>query len=59
LSAGAAVQISLLNNRGLQAAYNALGIAEVEMGEASLPRASKSERAIWISQCFGRGRSGS
>jgi outer membrane protein TolC len=37
LSADAAVQIALLNNRGLQAAYNALGIAEAEMVEASLP----------------------
>ena len=37
LSADAAVQIALLNNRGLQAAYNALGIAEADMVEASLP----------------------
>jgi outer membrane protein TolC len=37
LSADAAVQIALLNNRGLQAAYNALGVAEAEMVEASLP----------------------
>src|SRR5262245_11976131 len=33
----AAVQIALLNNRGLQAAYNELGIAEAAMVEASLP----------------------
>ena len=37
LSADDAVQIALLNNRGLQAAYNALGIAEAEMVQASLP----------------------
>jgi outer membrane protein TolC len=37
LTARAAVQIALLNNRGLQAAYNALGIAEAAMVEASLP----------------------
>ena len=33
----AAVQIALLNNRGLQAAYNELGISEAMMVEASLP----------------------
>jgi outer membrane protein TolC len=37
LSADMAVEIALLNNRGLQAAYNALGIAEAAMVEASLP----------------------
>jgi outer membrane protein TolC len=37
LTARAAVQVALLNNRGLQAAYNALGIAEATMVEASLP----------------------
>ncbi|HEY6256200.1 MAG TPA: TolC family protein [Xanthobacteraceae bacterium] len=37
LTARAAVQVALLNNRGLQAAYNALGIAEAAMVEASLP----------------------
>ena len=37
LTADAAVQIALLNNRGLQAAYNDLGIAEVTMVEASRP----------------------
>ena len=37
LSADAAVQIALLNNRGLQAAYNELGLAEAAMVEASLP----------------------
>jgi outer membrane protein TolC len=37
LSADAAVRIALLNNKGLQAAYNELGIAEATMVEASLP----------------------
>ncbi len=37
LTADAAVQIALLNNRGLQAAYNELGISEAQMVEASLP----------------------
>src|SRR6266702_4582775 len=37
LTAEAAVQIALLNNRGLQAAYNELGIAEAVMVESSLP----------------------
>ena len=37
LTAEAAVQIALLNNRGLQAGYNELGIAEATWLEASLP----------------------
>jgi outer membrane protein TolC len=37
LSAEAAVQIALLNNPGLQAAYNRLGIAEAVMVQASRP----------------------
>jgi outer membrane protein TolC len=37
LSVDAAVQIALLNNKELQAAYNELGIAEAAMVEASLP----------------------
>jgi outer membrane protein TolC len=37
LSADTAVQIALLNNRGLQAEYNALGISEAAYVEASLP----------------------
>ena len=37
LSADAAVQIALLNNAGLQAAYNRLGIAEAVMVQASRP----------------------
>ena len=36
-TADAAVQIALLNNRGLQAAYNELGLAETMMVQASLP----------------------
>jgi outer membrane protein TolC len=37
LTADAAVQIALLNNRGLQAEYNALGVSEASYVEASLP----------------------
>jgi outer membrane protein TolC len=37
LTASAAVRVALLNNRGLQAAYNELGIAEAETVKASLP----------------------
>ena len=37
LTADDAVRIALLNNRELQAAYNALGLAEAQMVEASLP----------------------
>jgi outer membrane protein TolC len=37
LSANAAVQVALLNNRDLQASYNALGASEAVMVEASLP----------------------
>src|SRR5262249_20474895 len=37
LTASSAMQIALLNNRGLQAAYNDLGISEAQMIEASLP----------------------
>ncbi len=37
LSAETAVQIALLNNRGLQAAYNELGIAEAVRVRQSLP----------------------
>lgn len=36
LTADAAVQVALLNNRALQAAYNELGVSEAEMVEASL-----------------------
>jgi len=37
LTADAAVQIALLNNRDLQAAYNALGLSEAVLVKASLP----------------------
>ena len=37
LSADDTVQIALLNNRELQAAYNQLGISEAQMVQASLP----------------------
>ena len=37
LTADAAVQVALLNNRGLQAAYNELGMAEAAMVQGSLP----------------------
>src|SRR5918995_6193018 len=37
LTADRAVQVALLNNHGLQAAYNELGLAEAARVEASLP----------------------
>ena len=37
LTADTAVQIALLNNRGLQAAYNELALAEADMVQDSLP----------------------
>ena len=37
LTPDTAVQIALLNNRGLQAAYSELGVSEAQMVEASLP----------------------
>jgi len=37
LTDASAVQIALINNRGLQAAYSELGISEAQMVEASLP----------------------
>jgi outer membrane protein TolC len=37
LTADAAVQIALLNNRGLQAVYSELALAEAQMVEGSLP----------------------
>lgn len=39
LTASSAVQIALINNRSLQAAFNELGISEAQMVEASLPPA--------------------
>lgn len=37
LTADSAVQVALLSNRGLQASFNELGIAEAQMVSASLP----------------------
>src|SRR5262245_25850746 len=37
LTVSSAVQIALLNNRGLQSAFNELGISEAQMVEGSLP----------------------
>ncbi|MDH7794477.1 MULTISPECIES: TolC family protein [unclassified Beijerinckia] len=37
LTSTSAVQIALLNNRGLQAEYNTLGLSEADFVEASLP----------------------
>ncbi len=50
LTADAAVQVALLNNRGLQAAFNELGIAEAQMVAASLP----PNPTIGISKLSGR-----
>ncbi len=41
LTARGAVQLALLNNKGLQAAYNELGISEAALVEASLPPAPR------------------
>lgn len=51
LSEEAAVQIALLNNRGLQAAYNDLGISEADYVQASLP----PNPAITLNRTFGTG----
>ena len=51
LSEDTAVQITLLNNRGLQAAYNDLGISEAEYVQASLP----PNPTIILSRTFGTG----
>ena len=51
LSEEAAVQIALLNNRGLQAAYNDLGISEAEYVQAILP----PNPAITLNRTFGTG----
>ncbi len=45
LNADAAVQVALLNNRDLQAAYNELGIAESTRVRASLPPSPKIDLA--------------
>ena len=51
LTADAAVQVALLNNRGLQAAYNELGLAEAAMVRSSLP----PNPAISVSRLAGGG----
>lgn len=51
LSEESAVQIALLNNRGLQAAYNDLGISEADYVQASLP----PNPAIVLNRTFGTG----
>lgn len=51
LTEDAAVQITLLNNRGLQAAYNDLGISEAEYVQATLP----ANPAITLGRTFGTG----
>jgi outer membrane protein TolC len=51
LTEDTAVQIALLNNRGLQAAYNDLGISEAEYVQTSLP----PNPAITAGRTFGTG----
>lgn len=51
LTEEAAVQVALLNNRGLQAAYNDLGISEAEYVQTSLP----PNPAINVGRTFGTG----
>ena len=53
LTVETAVQIALLNNRGLQAAYNELALAETDMVEQSLPPAP----VFSISRISGNGAS--
>ena len=51
LSEDTAVQVALLNNRGLQAAYNDLGVSEAEYVQATLP----PNPAFTVSRVFGTG----
>jgi len=51
LTEDTAVQIALLNNRGLQAAYNDLGVSEAEYVQTSLP----PNPAITVGRSFGTG----
>ncbi|MCK1625310.1 TolC family protein [Bradyrhizobium sp. 147] len=53
LTADAAVQIALLNNKGLQAAYNELALAETDLVEQSLP----PHPVFSISRISGKGAS--
>lgn len=51
LSEEGAVQVALLNNRGLQAAYNDLGVSEAEYVQTSLP----PNPAITVGRTIGTG----
>lgn len=51
LTEDSAVQIALLNNRGLQAAYNDLGVSEADYVQTSLP----PNPAINVGRTFGTG----
>ena len=51
LTEDTAVQIALLNNRGLQAAYNDLGVSEAEYVQSSLP----PNPAFTVGRTFGPG----
>jgi len=51
LSEDTAVQVALLNNRGLQAAYNDLGLSEAEYVQTSLA----PNPALTVSRLFGTG----
>ncbi len=51
LSEESAVQVALLNNRGLQAAYNDLGVSEAEYVQTSLP----PNPALTVGRNFGTG----
>ncbi len=51
LTEDAAVQVTLLNNRGLQASYNDLGISETEYVQATLP----ANPALVVDRTFGTG----
>ncbi|WP_027532773.1 TolC family protein [Bradyrhizobium sp. WSM3983] len=53
LSAETAVQVALLNNKGLQAAYNELALAETDLVEQSLP----SNPVFSVSRISGNGAS--
>ncbi|MBL6652636.1 MAG: TolC family protein, partial [Reyranella sp.] len=54
LGEDAAVQIALLNNRGLQASYNDLGVSEAEYVQATLP----ANPSLVVSRAFGTASSG-
>ena len=54
LTEAAAVQVALLNNRGLQAAYNDLGVSEAEYVQAGLP----PNPILSVSRTFGTADAG-